>query len=141
MFFSLICGSYVLRSVTNTVNPDSVALITEKNDTRSEPARLSWTGRDSLVSDVEPRPHFVRVVTGGFPRVQEPLQLRHAEGTGDPVRVLPVRRPGAAPGPGEPGHESHLLSLKEWKQRMKPGRGAERAEPRSASVSPGSGAQ
>lgn len=63
---------------------------------------------DSLVSDVEPRPHFVCVVTGGFARVQEPLQLRDAQVSGDPIRVFSVWRPGAAPGPGEPGHERHL---------------------------------
>ena len=62
----------------------------------------------SLVANVEPRPHLIRVVTGGFPRVQEALQLGHGQDRRDALRVLPVRTPGAAPGPGEPGHERHL---------------------------------
>jgi len=62
---------------------------------------------DSLVSDVEPRPHLVRVVAGGLPGAQEPLQLGHRRRRGGAPRLLPARRPGAAPGPGEPGHERH----------------------------------
>lgn len=67
------------------------------------------TWMDSLVSDVEPRPHFVCVVAGGLPGAQQPLQLGHRQDRGDALGVFPVRRPGAAPGPGEPGHERHLI--------------------------------
>ena len=62
----------------------------------------------SLVSDVEPRPHFVGMVTRRLARVEEPLQLGHARDRGGALAVLSVRGPGAAPGPGEPGHERHL---------------------------------
>ncbi len=67
------------------------------------------THADSLVSDVEPRPHFVCVVAGRLAGAQEPLQLGHRQVRGDALGVLSVRRPGAAPGPGEPGHERHLI--------------------------------
>lgn len=67
------------------------------------------TWMDSLVSDVEPRPHFVCVVAGGLPGAQQPLQLGHRQDRGDALGVFPVRRPGAAPRPGEPGHERHLI--------------------------------
>lgn len=73
------------------------------------------SGPNSLVSDVEPRPHFVRVVAGRLARAQQPLQLGHAQ-----VRrrfgVFPARRPGAAPGPGEPGHERHLFWIRSNQQ-------------------------
>lgn len=49
------------------------------------------------------------MVTGCFPRAQQLLQLGHGQGRGDALRVFSVRRPGAAPGPGEPGHERHLV--------------------------------
>lgn len=63
---------------------------------------------NSLISNVEPWPHFVCMVTGRFARVEEPLQLGHAQIRGGAFGVLSVRRPGAAPGPREPGHERHL---------------------------------
>lgn len=63
---------------------------------------------NSLIPDIEPRPHFICVVAGGFPRAQEPLQFRHGQGRRDALAVLSVRRPGAAPGPGEPGHKRHF---------------------------------
>lgn len=80
------------------------------NSDESQKHQDQTTGRgvNSLISDVEPRPHFVCVVTGCFARVQQPLQLGHAQGTGDALGVFPAWRPGAAPGPGEPGHERHL---------------------------------
>lgn len=68
---------------------------------------------NSLVSNIESRPHFICVVAGGLAGVEEPLQLGHAQVRGDALRVLSVRRPGAAPGPGEPGHERHFP----WKTR------------------------
>lgn len=63
---------------------------------------------NSLVSYIEPWPHFVCMVTGGFARVKEPLQLGHGQVRGGAFGVFSVWRPGAAPGPREPGHERHL---------------------------------
>lgn len=63
---------------------------------------------NSLISNVQPWPHFVRMVTGRLARAEEPLQLGHAQVRGGAFGVLSVRRPGAAPGPREPGHERHL---------------------------------
>lgn len=61
-----------------------------------------------LISDIEPRPHFICVVTGCFAGAQQPLQLGHGQSRRDALAVLSVRRPGAAPGPREPGHKRHL---------------------------------
>lgn len=63
---------------------------------------------NSLISNVEPWPDFVCVVAGRFARAEEPLQLGHAQLRRGAFGVFSVRRPGAAPGPREPGHERHL---------------------------------
>lgn len=66
------------------------------------------TDANSLIPDVESWPYFICVVTGGLARAQQPLQFGHGQGRRDALAVLSVRRPGAAPGPREPGHKRHL---------------------------------
>lgn len=53
------------------------------------------------------------MVAGCLARVEQPLQLGHGQDRGGAFGVLSVRRPGAAPGPREAGHERHLS----WKSQ------------------------
>lgn len=51
------------------------------------------------------------MVAGSFARAQQPLQLGHGQQRGHALGVFSVRGPGAAPGPGEPGHKRHLICV------------------------------